>query len=156
MKQLKKIKARSRPVLLSGATLRTRSFHVLYITMAVQTKKQSLQRLNTENVVALLVVKVSTSERLFVPSCSKVQPAKTVARISTDFVFAIGGEGLSSVISLDLRNGTTKVVCAMKEIRMWAAATASAKEVVVAGGGTTNGIGTELSTVEVYSVAENT
>ncbi len=156
MKQLKKIKARSRPVLLSGGTLRTRSFHVLYITMAVQTKKQSLQRLNTENVVALLVVKVRTPEWLIVPSCSKVQPAKTVAFISTDFVFVIGGARLSSVIRLDVRNGATQTVAAMKGIRVWAAAAASAGEVVVAGGGTTMTDGSELSTVEIYSVAENT
>ncbi len=75
---------------------------------------------------------------------------------STDFVFAIGGEGLSSVIALDVRNGATKIVAAMKGIRSLASATASAEEVVVAGGGTTAGFKTELSTVEVYSVAENT
>ncbi len=61
-KQLKKIKSGNRPVLLSGGTLRTRSFHVLYITMAVQTKKQSLLMLNVETAPALPVVKVSTPE----------------------------------------------------------------------------------------------
>ncbi len=48
------------------------------------------------------------------------------------------------------------MVAAMKGIRRDAAATASAEEVVVAGGGTTSQRGSELSTVEVYSVAENT
>ncbi len=133
-----------------------RSFPASYVTMAVQTKKQSLQMLNVDIGVALPVVKVSTPELLLVPLCSKVQPAKPVTCISTDFVFAIGGEGLSSVIALDVRNGATKIVAAMKGIRSLASATASAEEVVVAGGGTTAGFETELSTVEVYSVAENT
>ncbi len=48
------------------------------------------------------------------------------------------------------------MVAAMKGIRVLAAAAASAEEVVVAGGGTTTRLGSELSTVEVYSVAENT
>ncbi len=52
--------------------------------------------------------------------------------------------------------GATKMVSKMKGIRVLAAATASAEEVVVVGGGTTTSWGSELSTVEVYSVAENT
>ncbi len=90
---------------------------------------------------------------MFVLSCLKVQPAKTVAGISTDFVFAIGGVGLSSVIALDVRKGATKMIAAMKGIRAWAAATASAEEVVVAGGSSG---GSLLSTVEVYDVSTNT
>ncbi len=46
------------------------------------------------------------------------------------------------------------MVAALKGVRGWAAATASAGEVVVAGGRDDDG--SKLSTVEVYSVAENT
>ncbi len=48
------------------------------------------------------------------------------------------------------------MVAAMKGIRVWPAATASAEEVVGVGGGTTTGFGNELSNEEVHSVAEDT
>ncbi len=70
-------------------------------------------------------------------------------------MLAIGGYGLSSMLALDVKSRTTKLVAPLiGGVRWWANAAASETEVVVVGGHDENGNG--LNSAEMYDLATDT
>ncbi len=69
-----------------------------------------------------------------------------------DYVYAIGGSLLSSVIAYNIRTGGSKTVSPMFGNRAYTSAAASEDEIIVVGG---NDDSTQLDTAEVFNVLEN-
>ncbi len=70
----------------------------------------------------------------------------------SDFVYAIGGSSLSSVIAYDILTGVSKAVSPMCGNRWCACAASSEDEIIVVGGYNDS---RRLDTAELFSVSEN-